>query len=441
MRLLTRYLSALLLCAISYVLAQEANINIDATGYTDPSAAGTVLAETSLTANATSEVSSPRPTFDPMSFSSPDLLLQAYAKYHNATLYSTHCATTDVIVWTASAGWGDSVNALTSSFRYALATGRLFFIQWGTRKYQKLWSIGLKKPQMEWDWNDLLKNKVLQTNCQLSVDMANAYAAAYKAEGAAKPPRVVSIRGTITGDNPLAGVFDHPPFSTPGNIVQRADDNKLVDFLLRPNKVLKLWLKKFSAPLQGARTVIAAQIRTGYADNPNPAHRPSNANFLAPGDEKIFIKKIKDILESKNFLKEEAKDTKRIANWKKKGKKSAEEIAAAEKEAAQKKAKVLLITDSPAVTQLFKSEFPDRFVSVTDGLVAHSGPHSGTDKAGVLRMMTEWFLLRRESKHVILTAWSLYGSSAVEGLYNIWVDRVDSSECGKGGRPCMSSFV
>lgn len=77
-------------------------------------------------------------------------------------------------------------------------------------------------------------------------------------------------------------------------------------------------------------------------------------NFLAPGDEKIFIKKIKDILESKNFLKEEAKDTKRIANWKKKGKKSAEEIAAAEKEAAQKKAKVLLITDSPAVTQLFK---------------------------------------------------------------------------------------
>lgn len=80
-------------------------------------------------------------------------------------------------------------------------------------------------------------------------------------------------------------------------------------------------------------------------------------------------------------------------------------------------------------------------MTVTDGLITHSGPSSGTDKAGILRMMTEWFLLRREAKHVILTAWSLYGASAVEGLYNIWVDRVDSSECGKGGRPCMSSYV
>lgn len=61
-----------------------------------------------------------------------------------------------------------------------------------------------------------------------------------------------------------------------------------------------------------------------------------------------------DLLESKNYLKKEAKDLKRIATWKKKGKKTAEEIAAAEKEAQRKKVKVLLITDSPDVSKLFK---------------------------------------------------------------------------------------
>ncbi len=75
---------------------------------------------------------------------------------------------------------------------------------------------------------------------------------------------------------------------------------------------------------------------------------------MAPGDEKIFVKKINDLLSSKNFLNDEKKDQKRITAWKKNGKKTAEEITAAEKEAEKKKVKVLLITDSPDVSKLFK---------------------------------------------------------------------------------------
>lgn len=47
-------------------------------------------------------------------------------------------------------GFGDSVNALTSSFRYAIGNGRLFFIIWSNRNQPSMWKSGLAEPGFAW---------------------------------------------------------------------------------------------------------------------------------------------------------------------------------------------------------------------------------------------------------------------------------------------------
>lgn len=56
--------------------------------------------------------------------------------------------------------------------------------------------------------------------------------------------------------------------------------------------------------------------------------------------------------------------------------------------------------------------------------------HSTAD--GVRTLLVEWFALKRYADIALITAWSLFGSSAVDDSPRE-VYRIDSSQCGKAG--------
>ena len=78
-----------------------------------------------------------------------------------------------------------------------------------------------------------------------------------------------------------------------------------------------------------------------------------------------------------------------------------------------------------------------RVISVQEGEVAHCGPGRTTSREGVLRMLTEWFILKKTDV-TFVTAWSLFGASSVEGKAEDTIFRIDASNCGKrNAKPCQ----
>lgn len=312
-------------------------------------------------------------------------------------------------------GFGDSVNALTSSFRYALATGRLFFLVWQSSNDAHMWKRGLDQPGFEWDWVEAIKAHPECGFARKDIESPRAS----RADGQ-PPPRVVLIRGTIVADNPVASATD--------GLYERDDtrllmygmgDGVLQDFLLVPNPELQRVISSTASQLLAHRpdnfwAVVGMQIRTGYADAPDAKKRPSNANFLAPGDERLFVEKF-------------------VGLWKQHG------------NGEQDRTRVFLMTDSPAIATKVSTELRDQHgvsvVTVSSGEVAHCGPSQTITQSGVIRMLAEWFVFKRYTDVQLITAWSLFGGSAAEGRNERHVYRIDASNCGKkGAKPCQMSY-
>jgi hypothetical protein len=248
----------------------------------------------------------------------------------------------------------------------------------------------------------------------------SAAAARVKHESSIPPARTLLIAGSIISSHPLAGIMD-PLYRDHPRIAYQLDDGRLHSFLLRPNSVLTEWIHQVTKQFQQDRpdnyvATIGMQIRTGYADAADVSRRPHNANFLAVGDEELFLMRLENLLKSNRF----GGDTRRM--------------------------RVFLATDSPIVRTNIEHSLQnsERFnsgiqlISVTRGSVVHCGPSRETTKDGVLRMLTEWFILARHTDITLITAWSLFGSSAVEGKQEKNIYRIDASNCERNGiRGCQ----
>jgi hypothetical protein len=307
------------------------------------------------------------------------------------------------------------VNALTSSFRYALATGRLFFIVWRSSNDPAMWKRGLMEPGFEWDWNDALKTHPECGFRKNDIESVRASRADNK-----PPPRVVLIRGTIVADNPVAHATEGLYESDDTRMVMYGlGEGALQDFLLVPNAELQSLISSTASRLYDARpadywATVGIQIRTGYADAPDAKKRPGNANFLAQGDEKLFVEK---------FL----------------------ELWRAKAAGFPARTKVFLMTDSPVIAEKVRKDLSEKHgvevVTVTEGEVAHCGPTQTITQTGVMRMLAEWFVFKLHTDVQIITAWSLFGGSAVEGRNGGQVYRIDASNCGKtSAKPCQNSY-
>lgn len=313
------------------------------------------------------------------------------------------------------------MNALTTAFRYALGSSRLFFIRWRSRNDKHVWRIGLQAPGFAWDYDEAV---AAMPHCQLSEDALHQHAAFSKsATGAAdsgtKPVRIASISGSITSDHPLSGSLD-ALYSDYKHVVYGLTDAVLQGFLLRPNADLDEWIRPVRLQLKRRRTkdfvgVVGMQLRSGYADAAEEAHRPRNANFLAAGDELLFLERLDSIVQLKCA-------------------------------GHANRTRVFLMTDSPQLRETITLAVDQRYggrmavVSVTDGAVAHCGPARDVSREGALRMLTEWFVFKRHVDFAIITAWSLFGASACEGKSENSIWRIDASNCGQpGAKPCQMS--
>lgn len=364
--------------------------------------------------------------FDINSYTDAAAALLAYAEWHNRILASPEaCAAASVLVWEATAGWGDSVNALATAFRYALASSvpRLFFIQWPSRSTPQLWKLGLSLPGFAWDLQDFLK---AHSECGVTMTMVQSRAAVQRSSAESPVPRVVKVAGSMVSSHPLSGALSRfyndaaYSYPNPRHVLTRMDDAILQDFLLRPNEELQAWIDQTAAALAPSEAqqsnwagAIGFQIRSGFADAAAPRDRPSNAFFLAPGDEALFQAKFSEVLRA--HMQGDASRT-----------------------------KLFVMSDHPqiraAVIETMQSTYPAlEIVAVQQGSVSHCGPDRTCDSGSFLRLLTEWFTLKRAVRFKLITAWSLLGSSAAEGApVGHHTYRIDASNCGQpGARPCQ----
>jgi hypothetical protein len=285
------------------------------------------------------------------------------------------------------------------------------------------------------------------------------------------PARILAIAGSIVASHPLAGSMD-ALYQQGSSLIWGLTDRTLQRFLLRPNVVLQSWI---NAVVQGelARSesdpsdfagVIGVQVRSGYADAADLARRPPNANFLAPGDEERFVAAVENILRTKRFgadprrakvfLTTDSPDVRTyIENALRSERFSAKALASgaaggatADAAAADNGSHSVSISTagqasaSAAATDATEPSAGSglQVVSVRSGHVAHCGPLRSTDAPSVLRMLTEWFILSRHVDYAVVTAWSLFGASAVEGMSENFIHRIDASNCGHpGAKPCQ----
>ena len=368
--------------------------------------------------------------FDISSYTEAPAALLAYAEWHTHTLASPEdCAAASVLVWEAAAGWGDSVNALTTAFRYAVASNppRLFFVQWPSRSTPQLWKLGLSLPGFQWDLRDFLE---AHGECGVSMAMVQSRAAVERSPGAGASvpvPRVVRVAGSMVSNHPLSGslsrFWSDPAFSYPNprHVLTKMDDAVLQDFLLRPNEELQGWIDQTAAALAPSPAEappnfagsIGFQIRSGFADAAAERDRPRNAFFLAPGDESLFQSKFAEVLRTHM-----SSDVRRTS--------------------------LFVMSDHPQiradVIEAMQAKYPAlRIVTVKQGSVSHCGPDRACDSGSFLRLLAEWFTLKRAVRFKIVTAWSLLGSSAAEGApRGHHTYRIDASNCGQtGARPCQ----
>lgn len=88
-------------------------------------------------------------------------IFERYAEWHTRVL-AEDCSKAQMLVWTASAGFGDSVNALTAAFNIALQTERLFFADWRNT------NAALDSPPFLWRWDDFLASHPTRTSVHCS---------------------------------------------------------------------------------------------------------------------------------------------------------------------------------------------------------------------------------------------------------------------------------
>lgn len=188
----------------------------------------------------------------------------------------------------------------------------------------------------------------------------------------------------------------------------RVDDREVIA-LLQPSDSVKALISETLIGVPGDAPVVACQVRTGSADRKaDEAPVPSYARFLSPGDEYRFVAAARRIL---SRLKPGADP------------------------------RILLVTDSPEeLLPVFRAAFGSRSLLFVEGPVAHSAPfghgHQQT-RAAIDKVLADWFLLRDRANYAILTAWSLFGSSATSGLIGGAVDVVEDSLCAtEGHKPC-----
>jgi hypothetical protein len=324
-----------------------------------------------------------------------------------------------------------------------------------------------------WDYADTLAS---YPGCRLSLSALRERAAHERVQGRPgtpppPPARILAIAGSIVASHPLAGSMD-ALYQQGSSLIWGLTDRTLQRFLLRPNVVLQSWI---NAVVQGelARSesdpsdfagVIGVQVRSGYADAADLARRPPNANFLAPGDEERFVAAVENILRTtrfgadprraKVFLTTDSPDVRTyIENALRSERFSAKALASgaaggatADAAAADNGSHSVSISTagqasaSAAATDATEPSAGSglQVVSVRSGHVAHCGPLRSTDAPSVLRMLTEWFILSRHVDYAVVTAWSLFGASAVEGMSENFIHRIDASNCGHpGAKPCQ----
>lgn len=76
-------------------------------------------------------------------------IARAYVRWHTEQL-SGNCEESELLVWTATAGFGDSVNAFSAAFQIAVQTKRLLFVEWPSVK------AGLALLYPWWHFDDFL---------------------------------------------------------------------------------------------------------------------------------------------------------------------------------------------------------------------------------------------------------------------------------------------
>jgi hypothetical protein len=265
----------------------------------------------------------------------------------------------------------------------------------------------------EWDYTDAIAN---YPHCNFDMSSALSYHASHSDGSSSSIPRIVSITGSMVSDHPLAGVSERF-YKDYLHIIHKLHDSTLQNFLLQPNSFVEERIKKVRKELKSKRSkhfesIIGIQIRTGYADNKSVELRPSNANFLAIGDENLFLNKFKELFQTRF-------------------------------QSNPDKIRVFLMTDSPHIEDYIKTSIEKQFkgvrvITVSEGSIAHSGPQSTISKDNFHRLLTEWFIFKQMVDLNIITAWSLFGSSAVEGKDENNIFRIDASNCGeKGAKPCQ----
>lgn len=392
------------------------------------------------------------PPFDVASYRMPMEALNEYARWHNRTMADSRaCKQANILVWEATAGWGDSVNALTSAFRYALGSSRLFFIEWSSINNLQLWKIGLEQPGFVWDLIDAMTNF---QHCEIHRAQVNAPQARRRSSSNNNLalPRILKIAGSIVNDHPLIGSLDrfytHHP-TLPISVLYLLSDSILQDFLLQPNMILRdEWIVPVVRRLEEKNdvvdreiAVVGMQIRSGYADGSEPLSRPSNANFLAPGDEMLFLEKFHEIIQRPPFVFTS-------------GSSGSSGAGGVTRETLRKHPRIFLMTDHPDFIVSIENHIRSRYEnsidlvslsspsvsSTTHNLVApaHCGPNRIVSSNSFLRMLSEWFLFKHHTQFQLITAWSLFGSSAVEGKNENQIWRIDASNCGQSGaKPCQ----
>ena len=86
-------------------------------------------------------------------------VLQTYSKWQNGLLKNEKlkCTEYQAVVFTPSAGLGDSANALSAAFLYTIRAGMMFFIDWTPFE----WETAFSGPGFEVSYKKMLQKGVL----------------------------------------------------------------------------------------------------------------------------------------------------------------------------------------------------------------------------------------------------------------------------------------
>ncbi|CAH1783891.1 unnamed protein product [Owenia fusiformis] len=178
----------------------------------------------------------------------PQQIMEQYTKWHNLMLTNKEipCDQKKAIIFIPSAGFGDSMHALSAAYYKAIQTSFIFTMQWNFFD----WDTTFEPSKLKWNIHDALENEWL---CKNST--------------------IIEIRGHVAVGNPI---LTEPKVN---NLQYSLGDHLVWSYFMQLKPNVKTVIDNVMQQFQD-KHMVALVIRTGKSDY---------MRFLSDGDEFKFI--------------------------------------------------------------------------------------------------------------------------------------------------------